>query len=106
VADRLKTRVRANFRQTSVKHGYRPDFTIEVEWAGDDPEADEDGLYRFGSLIQEVERKAFAKVNELNVREGYPLIPLDVPLIREEESTNGGTRFRERIDEETGEIFS
>jgi hypothetical protein len=104
VADRLKTRVRVNLKRVSVKDGYRPDITIEVEWHGDDHagEGDEDGLYRLGSLIQAVEKQAFAKANEMNVREGFPIVPLD-SAVREQEPTNGGTRIH--VDKETGEIF-
>jgi hypothetical protein len=106
VADRLKTRVRVNLKRVSVKDGYRPDITIEVEWFGDDlnGENDEEGLYRLGSLIQAVEKEAFGKANEMNLREGFPLIPLDKART-EQTSTNGGTRFTERFDPDTGEIF-
>ena len=105
MAERLKTRARVNIKPTNMKQGYRPDFTVEIEWAGDSFEDDEEGLYRVGKMLDELERRAFAKVNEMNVREGFPLVPTDT-YVRETEDTNGGTRITDRsVDPETGEIF-
>lgn len=106
MAERLKTRARINFKSANMKQGYRPDFTIEVEWLGDDIDGsnDEEALYRLGQLINHTEKLAFSKVNEMNLREGFPLVPLD-SVVREQESTNGGTRITERIDDDSGEIF-
>jgi hypothetical protein len=106
MADRLKTRVRVNLKRVSVKDGYRPDITIEVEWHGDDHagEGDEDGLYRLGSLIQAVEKQAFSKANEMNLREGFPAIPLE-SVVREHEGGSVETTHHSHVDRETGEIF-
>ncbi len=105
MADRLKTRVRANFKKTSQKAGYSPDYTIEAEWGGDDMD-DEEALYRWGQLIEQVRNRAFLEVNTLNVREGYPIIPTDV-VKHEEDNSGVFTSVREHIehiDEDTGEV--
>jgi hypothetical protein len=73
MADRIKTRVRSNYKKTSQKVGYSPDFTVEAEWGGDDMD-DEEALYRWGQLITQVRRRAFDEVNLLNAAEGFPQV--------------------------------
>jgi hypothetical protein len=101
--EKIRTRLRCNIKRVSVKDGYRPDITVEVDWSGDDLD-DEEALYRFGSWLNELDKKAFEKANEMNLREGFPMVALGSSK-REQESTNGGTRVHMGVDLETGEIL-
>lgn len=70
MSTRVKTRTRINFKRTQ-KEGWTPDYTVETEWDGiGGGEEDEEGLYRMGSLTEELRKIAYAHCDKVNQMEG------------------------------------
>jgi hypothetical protein len=70
MSTRIKTRTRINMSRTQ-KDGWVPEITVETEWDGvGGGEEDEEGLYRMGTLTQEVQKIAYKQADDQNRMEG------------------------------------
>lgn len=71
MSTRVKARTRVNLSRTA-KDGWIPEITVETEWdgIGEGEEQDEEGLYRLGSLIHEVQKIAYKQADDQNRMEG------------------------------------
>ena len=53
------------------KDGWVPEFTVETEWDGiGGGEEDEEGLYRMGTLTDQLQKIAYKQADEQNRMEG------------------------------------
>lgn len=70
MSTRVSTRTRINLSRTA-KDGWIPEVTVETQWDGiGGGEEDEEGLYRLGTLTQEVQRIAYKQADDQNRMEG------------------------------------